>query len=439
MNTTKNYHKTEQYIESLTNLPKNNWMEVKDKTILLNRQKKLLEYLGNPQNNYEIIHVGGTAGKGSTSHIIRYFLSQNNIKTGLYTSPHITTTIERIQINNLFISPQQYTDLINNKIKPAIERIHEETQDMPSYFEIQLAIALMYFQSQQCKYVVLEVGCGGRFDGTNVVNSSISVITNIGLDHTHILGNTKEKIAYEKAGIIKQNIPIFTTESNPKILNIIESEAIKKNSPFIKVKTDNAQIIKHYPKLIFKHYDQEIQSSLLGEKQISNIILAKAVIEHLNFSTNFSINIHLPCRLEIMQQNPTIILDGAHNELKIKNLLTFIKNIPHKKISCIFGIAEDKNFEDILKPLLKQVDEIIFTKFTNTDRKAMSPTILQEYTQRYFKSSIISTNPTNALKNILSNSKSEDIIIVVGSFYLAGEIREQWVSKKHVLETRQIN
>ncbi|TSC96008.1 MAG: dihydrofolate synthase / folylpolyglutamate synthase [Candidatus Berkelbacteria bacterium Licking1014_2] len=210
--------------------------------IYLKRMSFLLRLLGRPDKDFQIIHIAGTAGKGSVANVIQSILSASGQKTGLYTSPYATTSMEKIKVDGLYISHADFAKIVND-LKPHINLIYRRFScGAPSYFEIFLAIALIYFQRQKCRWVVLETGLGGRYDPTNFVEKPIAAaITNIDYDHTDILGKTLRQIAIDKAGIIKKNGRFFTAEQRPKLLKIFKKICEERGADFYHLKNDSAE------------------------------------------------------------------------------------------------------------------------------------------------------------------------------------------------------
>ncbi len=408
----------------------------------LARMKYLMDLLDNPQLKYPTIHVGGTSGKGSTATIIASILA-TKYRVGLHTSPHLVRINERIkilgnikyQISNIKdtyqksnIKEDKFIELLNSLI-PVIKTVEKSELGPPSYFEIVTAMAFLYFYMQKVDIAVIEVGMGGRFDATNVIKPLVAVITNVGLDHTEILGDTVEKIAEDKAGIIKSGIQVVSGVRQPSVIEIISAKCNPSTS--LRARVQNAKL-----NLLNKDFNYEIKSMgekwsvfdykgtklfkklklrLLGKYQVENAALAIRVVEILNesaevghgffahpfdslrslraslpFKRVFTLSgseglkkhglpadstllrkglesAFIPGRLEIVSRNPLVILDGAHNPDKVRALVTSIKKIfPRRKIISIIAIKNDKNAKNILTKLLKLSKKIIFTKFELT-------------------------------------------------------------------------
>lgn len=433
MTTNKIYQQDINFLEGLANIPKTTYLlGPKDKSIFIERLKKFLALVANPQDNLKIIHIAGTSGKGSTVKLLESLIADANFKVGSFTSPFATTSLEKISINNKLISPKDLHDILENQIKPAFDKYILKFSDPISYFETWLVIALLYFKKQKCDWVVLETGLGGMHDATNVISSpKITAITNIGLDHTHILGNTKAEIARDKAGIIKKNSLFLTTEKNKNILKIFENVCRQKKAWFMQ----NQDLVKNYKT---NHY-------FSTTKQKENLNLALNILDIIKIKPKnpqrIIDNFQLICRQEIIQKNPTVILDGAHNKDKIGNILEFVKKQKYQKLYLIIGFAENKDINAPLKKLLAISNQVYLTRFLISERKSAS---LREL---YNKSKKISSNlpiyvyndPYQALEKALEKANKSDLILITGSFFLTGELRKRWVSEEYIIKSLKLD
>ena len=380
----------------------------------LKRMKDLMKFLGNPQKKLNIIHVAGTSGKTSTCYYVASLLNQAGYSTGLSVSPHIDEINERIQIN---LNPLKISAFID-VIKEFSQTIESFGQDI-TYFEFLISMAFWYFEKQKVDYAIIEVGIGGLIDGTNIADNSnkICVITDIGIDHTKLLGNSIELIAKQKAGIIKKNNQVFCYNQNSAVDNIIKNEANKFEAKL------------HHP----KHYKYILN---LNEYQKRNFLLACSVVDYIleknvKHSLNMeqiknASNIIIPGRFEVIKlKNKTIILDGAHNPQKINSLVeNVLKNYPDESTRILIALSssdEQKNNE-ILLSLIKMTSKITITQ--------LSPINNQELEEKYelFKT-ILDGQDVNYLgdpKKALTNSldSSENVLIITGSFYLVGKYRK---------------
>lgn len=401
--------------------------------------KKLTELLGNPQDKYKIIHIAGTNGKGSTSNMLNDVLMASGYKVGLFISPYLQEFTERIQINKQHIDKASL-GRITALVKEKIDIMLKEGYNHPTEFEIVTAIGFKYFEEQNIDFLVLEVGLGGRFDATNVISKSlISVITSISYDHTEYLGDTLEKIAFEKAGIIKENSDVVIYPQEQNIVDVIAEQAKLKNSNIHLTNKDNiflistdidGQILNYLDKSVFCLNDFKI--SLLGEHQIYNCLTVLKVLELLK-EKGFNItesNIKeglLSCkfagRFEIIHKNPIILLDGGHNINGVEYFSRAVKKyFEDKKIILFYGMLKDKHPE-MLVDYLTDISKKIYTLAPNNPR-AIAPADLAKLIND--KSSSVKAEALNSYEDILpiiKNADKDEIIACVGSLYLIGDIR----------------
>lgn len=398
----------------------------------LDNMKRLLELLGNPQEKLNIIHVAGTNGKGSTCSFISTILVECGYKVGLYTSPYLETFTERIRINNENIPEEKVANIIS-LIKEKIDIMIKEGYEYPTEFEIVTAMAFYYYFIENTDYVVLEVGLGGRYDATNVIDKSlVSVITSISLDHTGILGDTLEKIAYEKAGIIKENGTVFVYNQTNRVKNIIKEVCNEKNAKYIEVDFDDVIIKKsdiNYQSFDYKKY-KDIKINLIGEHQIKNSILALNVVEfildnmHLDIIKKGIEKTKWAGRIEKLSESPLFIIDGAHNEDGAKSLQKVIdKNLKDKNMTLIIGMLEDKDIDTVLEILIPYFNKVITT--TPNNPRAISCDKLKDKVYKYNKNVTQVKEIEKAVEYALENSKKDDVIICAGSLYMIGEVRKE--------------
>ena len=398
----------------------------------LDNMKRLLELLGNPQEKLNIVHVAGTNGKGSTCSFISTILVECGYKVGLYTSPYLETFTERIRINNENIPEEKVANIIS-LIKEKIDIMIKEGYEYPTEFEIVTAMAFYYYFIENTDYVVLEVGLGGRYDATNVIDKSlVSVITSISLDHTGILGDTLEKIAYEKAGIIKENGTVFVYNQTNRVKNIIKEVCNEKNAKYIEVDFDDVIIKKsdiNYQSFDYKKY-KDIKINLIGEHQIKNSILALNVVEFILDNVNLDIikkgieKTKWAGRIEKLSKSPLFIIDGAHNEDGAKSLQKVLdKNLKDKNMTLIIGMLEDKDIDTVLEILIPYFNKVITTTPNNT--RAISCDKLKDKVYKYNKNVTSMQQIEKAVEYVLENSKKDDVIICAGSLYMIGEVRKE--------------
>lgn len=314
----------------------------------LDRIKFLLERLGNPQLKFKSIHVAGTNGKGSTCAMIASILKEAGYKVGLYTSPHLFDYAERIKINGKDISHRDFATGLK-LVQKIANHLTAKPPNNPTVFEVLTAVAFWYFARKKVDYAVVEVGMGGRLDATNVIIPLVSVITNIDLEHTAVLGKTLAKIAVEKAAIIKPRVPVITAEDKPEALSVLQHQAQKNGSVLIQVSSKG----------------EGLKSGLLGEHQKANAACAVAAVRLAGIKVGKQAvlkglrKVRWPGRFQVVSRRPLTIVDGAHNPAGIKVLVgTLRQQFPGKKLTFIFGTQTDKDsvsMLSLLKPLARKV------------------------------------------------------------------------------------
>ncbi len=426
-----NYQQTIDYL--FTRLPMFSRIGAAAYKADLTNTVKLCESLGSPQTKFKTIHVAGTNGKGSVSHMLAAILQIAGYKTGLYTSPHLRDFRERIKVDGEMVSEKFVIDF-TEKIKPLIEEIS------PSFFEITVAMAFEYFAEQTVDVAIIEVGLGGRLDSTNIITPELSVITNIGWDHMNLLGNSLEKIAFEKAGIIKKEVPVIIGEILPETIPVFESVAKEKNAP-LSVASQKKQVVDwHWEKheLIVEvseehHTDHKTwHLDLPGIYQTKNLLTVLEACHHLK-EQGWKIDddiiqkglkqvkklTGLHGRWEIIHQSPTVVLDVAHNVDGIKQLVQQIELTDHRELHIITGMVKDKEVERILSLLPKEA-HYYFTK-------AQIPRAIPE-NELAAKANLVQLighsfpDVNIALKSALQHAHPEDLVIVCGSVFLVGEV-----------------
>jgi dihydrofolate synthase/folylpolyglutamate synthase len=383
--------------------------------------------LGNPQNKLKYIHVAGTNGKGSVTHIIASVLQEQGYTVGVYTSPHYKDYRERIKINGKFISKQYVTAFVN-KNKAKFKPINA------SFFEITNAMAFQYFADKKVDYVVLETGMGGRLDSTNIITPLLSVITNISFDHQQFLGDTLAKIAEEKAGIIKQNIPVVIGEWQKETHEVFEKKAKSTSSVLLfaskKCKLDTPEETTAGVQFLWKN--KLFSSDLTGQYQFKNIATALCAIEVLKEAgvriTEKAIrsglkkvkeNTYFIGRWMVRQQKPMIIFDSAHNEGGLKSLVQQIKQLSFEKLHFVYGTVADKDLSKIF-PLLPKKANYYFCK-PNIPRGKNETELLNEALAAGFKGEAFSS-VKKAFKTAQNNAGKHDAIVVSGSIFVVAEV-----------------
>jgi dihydrofolate synthase/folylpolyglutamate synthase len=363
--------------------------------------------LKNPEEKFVSIHVGGTNGKGSTSHIISSILQEAGYKVGLYTSPHLKNFTERVRINGEEISEKYVADFITKNI------LFLKKQQL-SFFEMTVGLAFDYFASQKVDIAIVEVGLGGRLDSTNIISPEVSVITNIGYDHTQFLGDTLPEIAFEKAGIIKKNTPIVIGEKQKEVADVFFKKALEMNAT-ISFASD-------------KKYD--VETDLLGAYQKKNGTTAIHAIKALKGFTvsdnqlqkgllNVVKNTNLKGRWQILQVAPRVICDTAHNKEGLYYVMHQLASLPAKKLHIVLGVVTDKKLEEIL-PLFPQDASYYFCK-PNIPR-GLDEQVLQSKANHFGLLGSTYNSVNEAYLAAISNAEKEDVVFVGGSTFVVGEV-----------------
>ncbi|MBN1253210.1 MAG: bifunctional folylpolyglutamate synthase/dihydrofolate synthase [Bacteroidales bacterium] len=391
-------------------------------------------YLKNPHKQFKSIHIAGTNGKGSTSHMIASVLQQSGYKVGLYTSPHLKDFRERIKINGLEISKDYIVDFVNENMS-FFDKIK------PSFFEMTVALAFSYFADNKIDIAVVETGMGGRLDSTNIIKPELSVITNISKDHTQFLGDTIEKIAIEKAGIIKEKTSVVIGETNIESKNVFVEKSKENNADIFfadqlfKIDYSMNTIDEKQSFNVYKSNKlvlENLKIDLLGNYQKHNLKTALSCIDILNKKgynlskqniysgfENIKLNTGLNGRWQILGRNPRIVGDTGHNEAGIREVVEQIKKTPYKELHMIIGVVNDKNIENILSLLPKEA-VYYFTK-ANIPR-ALDEKILMNEASNFNLFGESYSKVSDALKSAKKNAGENDFIFVGGSTFVVAEV-----------------
>ncbi|MFH2142874.1 MAG: folylpolyglutamate synthase/dihydrofolate synthase family protein [Bacteroidota bacterium] len=400
----------------------------------LNNTIVLDKHFNHPHTKFKTIHVAGTNGKGSVSHMIASVLQTCGYKTGLYTSPHLKDYRERIKVNGEMINEEFVVDFVENSMS-LIERYK------PSFFELTVALAFSYFEKQKVDVAVIETGMGGRLDSTNIINPVLSIITNIGEDHTQFLGNSLQKIAVEKAGIIKKGVPVVIGKSQTETENIFRDRAKELNSDiyfadqiYKEISLDsNSEEYQSFDifrnkKILYKN----LEIDLKGNYQKENILTCIAVFDIIN-DNDFAINeiclrkglqkvqisTGLSGRWQILQSKPLVIADTAHNVDGLTIVIEQLLSLKYRKLIIIFGMVNDKNAEEILKLLPAEAD-YIFTK-ANIPR-AMDEKILFKQAKDFGLNGLTFPSVEESYSYALKMASDQDLIFIGGSTFIVAEV-----------------
>ncbi|MFC0014965.1 MULTISPECIES: folylpolyglutamate synthase/dihydrofolate synthase family protein [Allobacillus] len=402
----------------------------------LDRVHLLLARLGHPEKELKLIHVGGTNGKGSTVTYLRNLLQRHGFKIGTFTSPYIEKFEERISINGYPIDQNQLASYVE-QVKPICEQIGETELGSPTEFEIITVIALMHFQKETIDFGIMEVGLGGRLDSTNVITPILSLITSIGMDHMNILGDTIEKISYEKAGIIKQGIPIVTNVDQPEALDVIASKAKLHNAPFYQLGSDYHYEVNDYSgwgeSFDFLSEDKclrDLELRMKGQHQIENATLSMFALMLISKSEKFKLfdeeikkgllQSQWPGRLEIIHNQPKIILDGAHNFEAVKQLVTAINSQwASERVSVLLSVIKNKPIDEMVNYLKQNFPKITLTPFDFSTSYEYN-----ELYQNFQKSHThVQKDWKTVIDQFIENDSNGNILIVTGSLYFVSQVR----------------
>ena len=398
----------------------------------LNNITALLDFLGNPQDSFKAIHIAGTNGKGTVASIINSMLIQAGKSTGLYTSPHILDFRERVIVNGKMISKKFILEFTNNLI-PLIEKIQ------PSFYEVNTAMAFEYFKLKKVEYGVVETGLGGRLDSTNVLKPILTIITSISIEHTDYLGDTIEKIAFEKAGIIKKGVPCVVGNLVPAALNVVRDRAAELGS--------NLTIASQSVKTVIEKYGNDgfTFNIISGKKEIKGLKFpTQGDYQKINIATSYAAQMLLSSnegikftdriikkgfsnlisnslfhgRFQFIRHHPKIIIDVSHNPEALSNLLESLRNVKYNKLYVLFGLLKDKDHKACIEQIEKLSGEVILTK-PNYIRAAEPLDIFDFVTKK--NDFIVLDDYSLAVSYIKEKIKKDDLLLVTGSFFMVSD------------------
>ena len=403
----------------------------------LERIKRFLDILGNPQDDLKFVHVAGTNGKGSVCALVSSVLTEAGYKTGLFISPFIVNFRERIQINGEMISPEILENAVERTF-PIIERLRDD-DCIITEFEYVMALEFLIHSEAECDVVVLETGLGGLLDCTNVIKPPLcAVITKIGLDHTDILGSSIEEIAAQKCGIIKSGSAVVTSAQDARAMKVIEADCASKGVELTKSENIGLRVLGDtLGGMRLEYKNTELSLRLVGEHQLENASTALAALEIVekflphtlaDIQNGFKNTVN-PARFEPLSDEPIVILDGAHNPDGINALKNAVKKyLPDKRIIAVMGMLADKDSKSSIEILSGMFAEVYTVPINNP--RALSPVKLAEECEPYFDRVRAFDSPFDAFDEALKNAKIDgSAVIIAGSLYLAGEIRPYIISR----------
>ncbi len=442
----RSYKQAIEYLYTKTDYEKERRLRYNVTTFNLKRMRKLTSLLGNPQKKITTVHIAGTKGKGSTATMLSRMLEANGYKVGLYTSPHVVNLHERIMVNGKMISDSDLYGLMNRIYAP-VEKLSKT--DPPTFFEIFTALAFMHFADVEVDIAIIETGLGGRLDSTNVIKPKVIGVTSLSIDHQNQLGDSLDKIAMEKSGVFKKGVPIVTVQQEQAAMKVLKSQAVEVGAPLSITGGDidfshrfetsrehgpHNRICLTTPTSKFEH----LRVPLHGRHQAINCGLALAILDKLK-SVGFKVDngkaedglksVSLLGRMEMISDDPRIMIDAAHNAASVKALIHAIgQNIPYDSMVVIFGCNEDKDIKGMLHQLQYGADKVIFTR--SGSAKAVPPQDLADmYTEICGKMCQAASSLAEALVLAKSAIGKEDLICITGSFYLIGQAKARFQTK----------
>ena len=405
----------------------------------LDRMRAFLRELGDPQERYPTVHVGGTSGKGSTSAMIAAALEASGLRTGLHTKPHLTSATERARVDGANVAPERFAELLASMM-PAIERV-AASHGRPSYYETLLALAFTHFREERVDVAVIEVGLGGALDGTNVLkHPDVCVITTVGFDHTDVLGDTLEEIAAEKAGIAKPGVPLVTGVEMPGPLDVIARRARAVGAPLVRV--DDVARVLDRPRRVPETGQTfavetalatyELQTPALGAFQRRNAATAIAALERLRDGLRPGVaaveaglaRLDIPGRMEVVSGNPAIVFDIAHNAEKAEHFVAALRErFPDRPLFFVVAIGASKDAREIVRTFAGVAARLTFTRFETAGRVAADPEDLVRIAAALGVASQAVPDPRTAFANALRDAAPDGVVVVTGSTFVVAELR----------------
>lgn len=388
--------------------------------IFLERTRWFLCEAGVSPSQFKVIHVTGTSGKGTVTNMVHEVLKAAGKRVGSFTSPYSVTATENIKVGNQYIAPGEFADIVA-ELKPLIEGARRKgPYGRPTYFEIIFGAALIYFARMRCEWVVLEVGMGGLYDATNVVECPVvTAITNIGFDHMQVLGRSLTSIARNKAGIIKPGAQFFTTETRASLRSYFRKECQKKGGRFTSVGPGKTYVEanRNLVRAIGTHVGMPMRAIQAGIQAA-----------------------RLPCRFEIVQKRPLVILDGAHNPSKMETVAFNLRSITYERLHLVLAVNATKDAARTITKIVPCADRVYVTTFRAMNAQSHNPRTLARLARRFARKNVplpIFPHPEAALDAALRAAHKKDLVLVTGSFYLAGDLRRRWFPEGWVLMRRR--
>jgi dihydrofolate synthase/folylpolyglutamate synthase len=439
----RTYAQAMDYLFSRTDYERHQRLRYNVDTFDLKRMERLLKSVGNPHQKIETVHIAGTKGKGSTATMLAKMMEANDYSVGLYTSPHVTTLHERIAVDSKMISQKDLRYLIN-RIYASVEKMAKK-DDAPTFFELMTALAFLHFADKKVDIAIIETGLGGRLDSTNVIEPSVIGITSISIDHQNLLGENLGSIAKEKAGVMKRGVPVITVPQAPDAMRMLKRQATTVKAPLSVTGRDidfscrfessredgpHSRVCVTTPTSKFEH----LRVPLPGEHQAINCGLALAMLDKLK-TQGYEIDderamdglkaVSLVGRMEIICDDPRIIVDTAHNAASIRALVQAIgQHVPYDSMVVIFGCNSDKDIKGMLNELRYGADKVVFAR-SNSPKAVFPQDLADMYTEMCGKMCQTAMSIREAVRIARSAVSKEDLICITGSFYIVGQAKAQ--------------
>lgn len=447
------YQQALEYLYGRINYELATTIPYESRELNLDRMRRLLAALGNPQDTLPTVHLAGTKGKGSTAAMVASMLQAGGYRVGLYTSPHLERLEERFSVNGQNCSPSELADLVA-RVREAVDWLDQEAPsvaDRSTFFEITTAVAWLYFQQARVDVVVLEVGLGGRLDSTNVCRPIVTAITSISFDHMRQLGNTLAAIAGEKGGIIKPGVPVVSGVVAAEPAAVLRRLAAERSAPLVERERDfrseyrpaaagrPAEVEFHLTGGADTWWLDDLQLGMLGAHQARNAGVALAIVAQLrrqgwrlteDACREGLARARCPARIEVLQRNPTVVLDAAHNEASTEALVeTLRESLWERRRILIFAAARDKDVAAMLRRLLPHFQQVVLTQFVSNPR-GMPVSALAELTADVVRTESLDSivfetreSPGEAWRSVAPSLTADSLVCIAGSFFLAAEIR----------------
>ncbi len=406
----------------------------------LDRIRAFLAALGDPQDRYPTIHVAGTSGKGSTSTMLAAALHASGRKTGLHTKPHLVSVTERARIDGVPVAPETFGDLIG-ELRDAAERIAGE-HGRPTYYEMLLALAFVWFAREEVEVAVIEAGVGGTLDGTNVLRPRVAIVTNVALDHTEILGETIAEIARDKGGVAKPGVPLVTDARDPRAREELERAAASAGAPFhaiadeVRIEGRSGERYGQSFSAITPEDRYEIALPLLGEFQQRNAATAIRALELAGDLRPSREAIEaglaramIAGRMEFFPSHPGVVFDIAHNPDKAQNLASALEQtFPDRRFTFVMAIGETKDALEVIRPFVALRSGFVFTTFSTPGKQAMRPQRLASIVGELGAWGKAFADPVEAFAVARRFATADEIIVVTGSTFVVAQLREWWMT-----------